>query len=77
MVTHDMDLVAKYAKRVFVMGQGRLLLEGPTAQVFNRSEILASTFLAPPQISLLAQNLSNYRVPSTVLTVDEMCAVFS
>lgn len=76
MVTHDMDLVAKYAKRVFVMGQGRLLLEGPTAQVFNQSEVLASTFLAPPQISLLAQNLSNYHVPSTVLTVDEMCAVF-
>ncbi len=77
MVTHDMDLVAKYAERVFVMGQGRLLLEGPTSEVFNQSEILASTFLAPPQISLLAQNLSKYHVPSTVLTVDEMCTVFS
>jgi energy-coupling factor transport system ATP-binding protein len=76
MVTHDMDLVAKYTQRVFVLGEGRLLLEGPTAEVFNQREILASTYLAPPQISLLAQNLRRFGVPPTVLSVDEMCQVF-
>lgn len=77
MVTHDMDLVAKYAERVFVLGQGRLLLEGPTAEVFNQREILASTYLTPPQISLLAQNLTKYHVPPTALTVDELYEVFN
>lgn len=73
MVTHDMDLVAKYTDHVFVLGDGQLLLQGTTAEVFSRPDVLASTFLAPPQVTQLAQMLEEYGIPPDILAVDELC----
>lgn len=77
MITHDMDLIAEYAERVLVMGNGRVLLDGPTRDVFQESQLLAQTFIAPPQITRLAQSLSEAGVPPDVLTTDEFCASFA
>jgi energy-coupling factor transport system ATP-binding protein len=77
MVTHDMDLIAKYTTRVFVLSQGRLLMEGTTREVFSRPDILAETFLSPPQVTQLAQRLSPYNVPPDVLSVEEFSRILA
>jgi branched-chain amino acid transport system ATP-binding protein len=41
-VEHDMDVVARYAKRVLVWNSGRILAEGPPDQVLNDPEVRRS-----------------------------------
>jgi len=72
MVTHDMDLIAEYTRRLIVMGDGRVLLDGPTAEVFQQVETLAETFITPPQVTQLAQGLAEYGVPGDILVANEL-----
>jgi len=57
MITHDMDLVARYATRLLVMHGGQVLLDGPTSQVFRQEEVLARAWLRPPAAHVLARKL--------------------
>jgi len=75
MITHDMDLIAEYTERLVVMGNGWILLDGPTREVFREQEILAQTSIAPPQVTQLAQALEPYGVSPRVLTADELSAL--
>ncbi|MEM3506330.1 MAG: hypothetical protein QW589_01955 [Candidatus Bathyarchaeia archaeon] len=59
-----MELVAKYAERTIVLGTGEVLLDGPTRDIFNKTEILKKTYLKPPQIVQLAKFLNEYGLPS-------------
>ncbi len=70
-ITHDMPMVARYARRVLVFRDGQILLDGTTRQVFGQPELLRTTFLAPPPITALAQALGEF-FPETVLSIDEM-----
>ena len=70
-VSHDMDLIARYAKRVVVLKEGRVLLDGPTRAVFSREDLLAETDLAPPYVTRIGNQLREYGIP-TVLTVEEL-----
>ena len=70
-ITHDMPLVARFAKRVLVFREGQILLDGKTREVFGQPALLQTTFLTPPPITLLAQALPEF-FPGTVLSVDEM-----
>jgi energy-coupling factor transport system ATP-binding protein len=54
-VTHDMELVAQYAKRVIVLSQGKILADDTGPNVFYQPEILRATNLFPPQIARLVQ----------------------
>lgn len=76
-ITHEMPIVAEYAQRVVVLGQGQVLMDGSTRQVFADPELLARTFVKPPQITQLAQALGKYGIPKDVLGVDEMITVFN
>ena len=75
MVTHDMDLIAEYTQRLIVMGSGRVLLDGPTAEVFQQVETLAETFITPPQVTQLAQALAAYGVSGNILVADELVQI--
>jgi energy-coupling factor transport system ATP-binding protein len=59
LITHDMGLVAEYAQRMLVLGQGRLLADGPPSELFRQPELLAQAFLSPPPVVALAQALSD------------------
>lgn len=74
-ITHEMPIVARYAQRVIALGQGRVLLDGPTREVFSQPGVLKQTFVEPPQITRLGQAL-NPRLPRDVLTVEEMQIAF-
>jgi len=49
-ISHDMRFVAEAFARVVVMRDGRIVLDGPPAEVFGQAAwpTLASTFLEPP-----------------------------
>ncbi len=72
-VTHDMELVARYAQRVIVLSQGTVLLDDTARQVFYQPEILQQTNLFPPQIARLVQKFANEPpLFSKLLSVAEM-----
>ena len=76
-ITHDMPIVAHYARRVIVMGQAKIMADGPTAEVFTQSDVLEKTFLAPPQITQFAQQVDDPRISAGTLTVLEMVEQFN
>lgn len=55
MVTHDMELVAQYAKRVIILRNGAVLEDGTAEKVLGKEESLALSSLKPPQAYLLAK----------------------
>jgi len=70
-ITHDMPMVARYARRVVVFREGEILLDGSTREVFREIEKLRSTFLIPPQITMLAYQHRDF-YPETILSTAEM-----
>jgi energy-coupling factor transport system ATP-binding protein len=68
-ITHDMNIAAEYGERVVVMRQGEVLLDGTPREVFSKEELLAETYLRPPQMAIVGKKLG---VPFAVLTADEM-----
>lgn len=47
-ITHHMWVVAEYARKVFVVKDGRLFLEGTTREVFSHEQELLEASLRPP-----------------------------
>ncbi|HSW09935.1 MAG TPA: energy-coupling factor transporter ATPase [Bacillota bacterium] len=76
MISHDMDLVARYAERVILMLDGRIILDAPSADVFDELEVLTSTFLKPPDSALLGRSLADLGVPRGTLTPEQLADVF-
>jgi len=70
-ITHDMNIAAEYARRVIVLKEGQVLADGPTREVFSKTQLLETTYLKPPQITRLGQALMEYGMPEDLLTVDE------
>lgn len=66
-ITHHMWVVAEYAKKVFVMKDGLLLLEGTTREVFSHEKELLEASLRPPHISQFTNRLGK-----TMLRVEEL-----
>lgn len=65
-VTHAMDLVVEFVNRVVVMGQGEVLLDGDVRTVFSQPDVLAKTFVQPPQIARLGLALGLKPLPLSV-----------
>jgi energy-coupling factor transport system ATP-binding protein len=70
MVCHDMELVADFAQRVIVIGEGNILADDSCKKVMIDANVLQSASLAPPQIAELAIRLGDDF--QGILTLDEM-----
>ncbi len=75
MITHDVDLIARYAHRLIVLYEGQVLLDGPTAEVFTQVEKLKKSFVVPPVAAQLAAELVPLGVPPYVMTLEELYQV--
>jgi len=75
-ITHDMPIVAQYARRVILMSEGKILADDETARVFSQPETLAKAFLEPPEITQLAQSVQEFGFNPGTLTVHEMVMEF-
>ena len=71
-ITHEMDIVAKYCKRAIVLCKGKVVLDGKTDEVFSRPDILGETFVKPPEITQLAQALDHLGVSNNIISVEEL-----
>lgn len=75
LITHYMEEVI-YADRVFVMDEGKVVLQGTPREVFSRVEKLKSLRLDVPQVTLLAYELqkAGVNLPDGILTPEELAA---
>lgn len=72
MITHDMDLIGRYAERLIVMWNGKVLLDGPTAEVFSQTEKLKQSFLRPPVAAQIAFLLESLGFPRQIVTPERL-----
>lgn len=56
-ITHDIDFCAENFERVIAMSQGRILLDGKANDVLGQEQILATTYVDPPQLTRLGKRL--------------------
>jgi len=64
-VTHDIDFAAENFARVIALGEGRVLLDGPAADVLGQEDVLAQTYVDPPQLTRLGKRLGMARAALT------------
>ncbi len=73
LITHDMNLVAGYARRTVVMDKGRIVLDGDTRYVFSKQKILKKTGITLPIITRLSPDLRRVGMDiPPLLTVQEL-----
>jgi energy-coupling factor transport system ATP-binding protein len=56
-ITHDIDFCAENFERVIAMSQGQILLDGKANEVLGQEEVLATTYVDPPQLTRLGKKL--------------------
>jgi energy-coupling factor transport system ATP-binding protein len=60
MVTHNINVAAEYARRVVVMKDAGVYMDGSPAEIFGRAKDLAKAGILPPHITRLSQSLRNH-----------------
>lgn len=73
LVSHSMEDVARYAKKILVMNAGKVFCYDTVANVFRRSQELQAIGLAVPQITRVCDALRARGVPMTddIFTVEQ------
>jgi energy-coupling factor transport system ATP-binding protein len=56
-ITHDIDFCAENFDRVIALSKGMILLDGPARDILGQEEILAQTYVDPPQLTRLGKKL--------------------
>lgn len=56
-ITHDIDFCAENLECVIALSNRQVLLDGPAQDVLGREEILAQTYVDPPQLARLGKKL--------------------
>ncbi len=74
-ITHDVDLIARYAQRLVVLYEGQVLLDGPSAEVFGQVQALRKSFVVPPVAAQLAHELAPLGVPESIMTLEALYRV--
>ena len=72
--THDVDIVSLYCDYVYVLDEGRVVLEGNPKEIFSRPELLRKVHLRLPRIAHLAEILQKndgFEFGERVLTISE------
>ena len=72
LITHYMEELV-HADQVFVMDQGKIVMEGTPKEIFSQVEKLQSLRLTVPQVTMLAHELKKrgLELPDGILTVEE------
>jgi energy-coupling factor transport system ATP-binding protein len=72
-ITHDIDFCAENFERIVALSNGQILLDGTVHEVIAEDELLASTYVDPPQLTRLAKGLE---LPRVVRDQDEFLAAY-
>lgn len=73
LVSHSMEDVAKYVKRLIVMNRGSIMYDGTPKEVFAHYRELEEVGLAAPQVTYLMHELRGRGIPAngTATTLEE------
>lgn len=73
LVSHSMDDIAKFAKRVIIMRQGEILSNDTPQKIFSDNELLKTAGLLPPSATQLLMTLksNNINVNTNAITIEE------
>ena len=69
LVSHSMEEVAQYADRVIAMHKSKVILDGPTHEVFSHREELEAIGLGVPEVQAFTESLGI----KDAITVQEAC----
>jgi energy-coupling factor transport system ATP-binding protein len=73
LITHNIGVAARYARRIIVMKNGRIDMDGPPSEIFAQSEKLAEAGILAPQITRLSRELrAHIPLEKDALTPDEL-----
>lgn len=72
-ITHDIDFCAENFQRVIALAEGKILLDGSRKDVFSQQEILAKTYVDPPQLTRLGNRIG---LPQTVTDEDSFLRTY-
>ena len=72
MITHDMDVVARHANRAVVLCHGKIVQDGPVAEVFAHTKELEEAYVSRPQIVELSARLQSHGLEQLALTASEL-----
>lgn len=78
LISHDMNYVARYAKRVLVMNKGKLVFDGEPLSLFTRKDLLKEYQLDLPDLSKLTYELEEQlgiQVIEHPTNVDELAKI--
>ncbi len=74
MATHDVDLVPIYANHIFILNEGKIVLDGSPKEVFSQKQLIRSAHLRLPRVAHLGEilfNKDNLSIDSLPLTIGE------
>ena len=73
LVSHSMEDVARYAERLIVMNDGRIMLDAAPKEVFRHYQELETVGLAAPQVTYLMHDLADcgLAVDTDAITAEE------
>ena len=72
LITHDMRLVARFADRIVVVREGRIVLDTTPRRAFARIELLEECGVRPPPIARLHARLAARPLDEVAVSVDEL-----
>ena len=72
-VSHSMEDMARYADRLIVMNQGKVLAQGTPKEVFRYADELETVGLSAPVATQIIEKLKkrNHRIEGNAVTIDE------
>jgi energy-coupling factor transport system ATP-binding protein len=76
-VTHDVEFVAECKPRVVLLSRGKIIADGPAAEILTNPQILQQASLVMPQIASLMKNLKDFNPPPNIIDAFSAKAFFS
>lgn len=73
LVSHSMEDVAKVADKIFVMDEGKCVLNGTPKDVFKEVDTLEKVGLGVPQVTYLMRELNKigFKLPDDIFTLEQ------
>ena len=60
MVSHNVNIIAEYARRLIVIKNGTVFMDGKPEEIFRRPDELAQAGILPPNITRFSRSLRNH-----------------
>lgn len=79
LVSHSMEDIARLATRIVVLDKGSVVMDGTTAEIYDREAELNEIGLDVPDITKVMKRLkekTGWDIPTNVLTVEEAVAIY-